>query len=330
MSITYTPDASTLVELAAIAETTYGTYLDPTSGAGGVQIATSAPPDFGQGHTPIQGAAMTGTIQEVITHAAIRGLDLPYVNFESPLSANAITTLFHMWYGTAVTSNEWAVSNSPAGFSVGVHMQRSAGGGDYYKFAGTRVATANLTMPLGGMPTLRLGCIARTLGFPATSPSTFPTLTPATAYRPFILQDCSLLHGATSSAADSGTVVKIRGFDISTDLGLLVEHNSTATHPDSIVRTMFRTTGTIQAHYSADWWSEWRTIIAGESSTGFTTRYLRFTLNDGTNVLRFKMPVKLDISGFAADGPAMGANITFTAAGDDATPTVATIKATNV
>lgn len=336
MSITYTPDPANLAEVAVAVEPTYGTIQDPTVANGGVQIATAAPPEFGRGHQPIEGAALTSTVQQVLTHAAIRGIELPFVNFESALSANSINTLLYMLTGSALSANEWAIANDSPGFTVGVNVQRpGATGGDYFGFVGSKVGAGRMVMPLGGQPTLRLECLARTLKNPDTSPTSFPTLAPTTTYRPFILTDCSLRHATATGAPLTGaTAVKIKGFEMAFDMGLLVEHNSSATHPDSITRTAFRTSGTINARFSAEWWDEWKAIVATESSGGYVSQYIQMLLQDGTNTLRIVCPVKLELPGARADGLAFDASLSFIAAGDDTAdsggaPTTAVFKVRN-
>ena len=324
MAVTYVPDAGRLVKLAVAAETTFGTYVTPST-----QLALVAPPSFGLGHQVIEGAAMTGTVQQVITHRAVRGLDIPFVSVEIPFSANSMSVVWQMITGSALAANAWLISTNPTSFSIGILMQRSAGGGDYFKFAGCHLAAAAVEMPLGGMSTVRLDFLARTLTFPDTAPATFPTLTPTVSSRPYVLKDCAFKHNTTDSFGGQ-TAVPFKGFSMGINCGLLVEHNSTATTPDSLVRTAFDVTGEIRGRFSAEWWDEWKAIIAGESSGGFTRQYLEMLVTDGSSPLRFTLPATVDMPAVAPDDLGMAAPLRFMAAGDDATPTVAVLRGKNV
>ncbi len=328
--MTFIPDPGSLVELAAVAEILDGTYEDPTVGAGGIQLPTTAPPSFGMGHQIIQGAHLTGTVQKVITHNTVRGVDVPFIGFEVPLSNNTIDLVFHMIMGTALSGGEWVLADGPPGFSIGINTQRpGATGGDYYKFTGCKVASAKITMAVGTMPTVQLQMIARELQFPDTAPTTFPTLTPNFAARPFILTDSTLRQQAT--AVFGGSDIKFKGFELDIDCGLLIEHNSNGTTPDSVTRTAFNTTGILAGRQSLEWWDEWKDHIAGENDGGFGTRYMRLRLNDGTNILNMVLPVNFDLPAHGPDELAVGAPISFFAAADDAAspPTNPVIRLTD-
>ena len=328
--MTYIPDPGSLVELAAVVESTDGTYVDPTSGAGGVQLPTTGVPSFGLGHQIIRGSHLTGNVQKIITHNTVRGVDVPFIGFEVPFSQNTLATVLHMITGSALTSNAWTVVDGPPGFSIGIHTQRpGAGAGDYYKFAGCKVASAKISMAVGSMPTIALQIIARSLAFPDTSPTTFPTLTPLFTSRPFILTDSTLREASTGVFAGA-TDIKFRGFELDIDCGLLIEHNSSSTSPDSVTRTAFDTSGILVGRQSAEWWDQWKGLIAGESNGGFLDRYMRLLLNDGTNILRLTMPVNFELPAFGPDELAIGAPIAFFAGAVNDAPTSPVILIENV
>lgn len=324
--MTYTPDPSSLVEVMVGVESTYGTYATPT-----VQIATASAPTFGLGHQIIQGSHLTSTIQKVITHAAIRGIDTPFISFPAPLSANSLPTLMHMLSGSVLAGNVWAIEGNPAGFTVGVNVQRpGSSGGDYFAFTGLRVGAATFTMPLGDMPTLSLDCVATDLEYPDTVGRAIPNLAPATSNRPFILTDVQLKHATSTGGLAGATPVKIRGFTMSVDLGLHIEHNSSKSSPDHVVRTAYDVTGTIEGHFGEDWWDEWKAVVAGDlgGATGYVTHYLEFTIDDGTNTLSITIPAKLDMADVSPDDRALNGTLSFIGAGDTTTgaggaPTVA-------
>ncbi|HET6497237.1 MAG TPA: hypothetical protein VFH61_17960, partial [Thermoleophilia bacterium] len=109
------------------------------------------------------------------------------------------------------------------------------------------------------------------------------------------------------------------------------------TSPDHLVRTAFDTSGTINGHFGEDWWDEWKAIVptGGGSAGGYSLRYVELVLNDGSNVLRLTLPVRLDMPQIAPADRALDASLSFIAAGDDTdgtggAPTVPTIKVENV
>jgi len=319
MAITYVPDAARLVEVSVQQETTYGTYKydDMT------QLAHNGV-TWGRGHQQIEGQAAAGTTQHVITYRAIRGIDTPFVSLSVPFGFDNRAIVSELIAGNtlgAVTANQWDINDYPNSYSISVNAQRS-GSASCWNFAGCYMRTASLNVTVGTEAECRLDMAATSLVDPQSA-TAHPADTPTVSAGPLVLRQVALKEDPTYASVDGTTAVKFRGCSINWTRGLIVEHTSEGCEPTAIVPTTLDVTGELQHNFSSDMWTVFQDLVAKESDGGFTTTYLQLLFTQSSNEHRIVMPVRLDVAQFdgsALDG-AIPATISFTAAGDDATPT---------
>lgn len=329
MAITFVGNVGRLIEVAFAREVTYGTYLNPTGANGGVQpVLGQTLPRWGRGMRPIEGLHATGTTQTVVTYRGIRGIDFPFIELELPYGPDTQALINELISGSVLAANAWAISDFPSSFSVCVNQLRS-GAAAAWNFAGCYAESVSLRIPVGQEASASIRLLATSLVDPASA-TAMPALTSTTASGPFLLKGATLKHSATDSFGAS-TTIPVQDITLNFTRAIKTTHASGGTQPHHLTPATFGLTGSIQSVLSAEWLTEFGTIIAAQSDGGYTTRYLDLVLVSGATTQRFDIPAKLDCPVIDGSGYDAGTAVplSFVAGGDDATPTVATCRIKN-
>ena len=321
MAVTYQAQSGRVdVELAVAPETSLNTYVTPS-----VQIP-HAGVRWTRGHSMIEGRAATSTTQHSISHRAIRGTDTPRVSFVCPFSDNSIATIFRMIFGGTLGGGTWAISDTLEGWSFGI----VAGGSEYWKFAGGRMESAQLAVPVGAQGEVSSSWIFHSLVDPKTAPTTFPTIVPVTDIAPWVLKDVEFKESASTTF--SGSAIPIQGVNLNITRAAKAVHGSRSTEPQSIIRGSIDITGSIDFAWSPDLQADFESFVAAEASAGYTLRYYQLRFTNGVEEQKLVLPVKYDWDEFvapASDDP-VTTSIKFVAAGVGSTPTTPVATVTDV
>jgi len=323
MAGTFCPVTSRLAEFAIVAEAAYSTFQTPFTAAGGVVQISHRGVTWGRNHAPIDGSSAHGTTQNIITDRTIRGVDAPAVDVTLPLRDDSIDLVMEILLGGTKAAGTWPISDSRDPYSIGIHDTIQ-----FWQFAGCLINTASITMAIGAVTEVQMGFLATSLV--SAAPGAFPALTPSHANRPYVLTDCTLTEATTAGGVAAGTAIPFRGATISIARNVIVDQ-ANSVEPNCLTPSTFDVTGTIDLWWSSELNTELGAIIADDAGGGYSIHYLQFRMVEGARILNLVLPVRLDIANFVApvgDGP-VTAPINFFAAGDDGTPTTATILATD-